>query len=126
MEGTTSNLPLFVERIVPTFRSCTPDIDRLRTLSDRIVLAAGHDSHGELPHRAAATLAGHIGTEPRYFPGGHIGLTTRPTEFAEHLRDTLSTRWTRPLTRSGAVRLRGGRGSCSMGGNSPRPAPGHG
>ncbi|MEU0183954.1 alpha/beta hydrolase [Streptomyces sp. NPDC006207] len=92
VERTMGNLPLFVGRIVPAFMSYAPDTSRLKALSDRIVLAAGQDSRGELPHRAAASLAEHLGTELRYFPGSHIGLTTHPTAFGEHLREALGTR----------------------------------
>ncbi|KOU91282.1 alpha/beta hydrolase [Streptomyces sp. XY593] len=85
-ERTMANLPYFVGRIVPGFMSYTPDIHRLEALSDRLVLACGQDSRGELPYRPAAFLAEHLGTELRHFPGGHTGLTTHPTEFGEALR----------------------------------------
>ncbi|MEV4172560.1 alpha/beta hydrolase [Nonomuraea sp. NPDC049709] len=85
-EQTMANLPYFVGRIVPAFMSYTPDVDRLERLSDRLVLACGQDSAGELPYRPAAFLAEHFGTELVHFPGGHTGLTTHPAEFAELLR----------------------------------------
>jgi hypothetical protein len=66
-----------------------PDTALLATLTDRLVLACGRDSRGELPHRAAACLAGRLGTEPEYVPGGHVGLTTHPAEFGELLRKLL-------------------------------------
>ncbi|SNS68526.1 alpha/beta fold hydrolase [Actinacidiphila glaucinigra] len=92
VERTRANLPLFVGRVVPAFMAYVPDTDRLKALSDRLVLAAGRDSRGELPHRAVAALAERLGTGLRHFPGGHIGLTTHPAEFGEHLRDALGTR----------------------------------
>ncbi len=85
-ERTMANLPYFVERIVPSFMAYAPDNHRLEALSDRLVLACGQDSHGELPYRAAAFLAEHLGTELQHFPGGHTGLTTHPAEFGELLR----------------------------------------
>lgn len=85
-ERTMANLPYFVERIVPSFMSYAPDIHRLEALSDRLVLACGQDSRGELPYRPAALLAERLGTELLHFPGGHTGLTTHPTEFGELLR----------------------------------------
>ncbi|MGA6161202.1 alpha/beta fold hydrolase [Amycolatopsis magusensis] len=88
-EQTLANLPYFVGRIVPSFMSYTPDTDRLRALSARLVLAAGQDSPGELTYRPAAHLAEHLGTDLEHFPGGHIGLTTHPTDFAERLRKLL-------------------------------------
>ena len=84
-----ANLPYFVGRIVPSFMSYQPDLDRLRALSDRLVLAGGQDSRGELPYRPAALLAERFGTELAHFPGGHTGLTTHPAEFSELLRKTL-------------------------------------
>ncbi|MFI5548052.1 alpha/beta fold hydrolase [Streptomyces sp. NPDC051815] len=89
---TMADLPYFVGRIVPSFMSYTPDIHRLAALSDRLVLACGQDSHGELPYRPAAFLAEHLGTELLHFPGGHTGLTTHPAEFADLLRETLAAR----------------------------------
>ncbi|MGI5288586.1 alpha/beta fold hydrolase [Nonomuraea polychroma] len=88
-ERTIANMPYFVGRIVPSFMSYAPDIDRLEALSDRLVLACGEDSRGELPYRPAAFLAERFGTEPVHFPGGHIGLTTHPAEFGELLRKAL-------------------------------------
>ncbi|MFK0290496.1 alpha/beta fold hydrolase [Streptomyces sp. NPDC090442] len=87
-ERTMANLPYFVERIVPGFMAYVPDIHRLKAASDRLVLACGQDSHGELPHRAAAALAQQLGTQPHHFPGGHTGLTTHPAPFKERLRET--------------------------------------
>ncbi|MFE9796012.1 alpha/beta fold hydrolase [Streptomyces goshikiensis] len=87
-ERTMANLPYFVGRIVPSFMSYAPDIQRLKKLSDRFVLACGQDSRGELPYRPAAFLAEHLAMELRHFPGGHTGLTTHPAEFGELLRKT--------------------------------------
>ncbi|MFI8504135.1 alpha/beta fold hydrolase [Streptomyces sp. NPDC085524] len=88
-ERTMANLPYFVGRIVPGFMSYVPDTDRLAALSDRLVLACGQDSRGELAYRPAALLAERFGRELVHFPGGHTGLTTHPTEFGELLRKTL-------------------------------------
>lgn len=86
---TMADLPYFVGRIVPSFMSYAPDIRRLEGVSDRLVLAGGQDSGGELPFRSAAFLAERLGTEFQYFPGGHTGLTTHPAEFGELLRKAL-------------------------------------
>ncbi|WP_327588356.1 alpha/beta hydrolase [Nonomuraea sp. NBC_00507] len=85
-ERTMANMPYFVGRIVPSFMSYAPDLDRLAALSDRLVLACGEDSRGELPYRPAAFLAERYGVELVHFPGGHTGLTTHPAEFGELLR----------------------------------------
>ncbi|WP_274910937.1 alpha/beta fold hydrolase [Streptomyces sp. WZ-12] len=88
-ERTMANLPYFVERIVPSFMAYVPDVQRLKAASDRLVLACGQDSHGELPHRTAASLARQLGMDPQHFPGGHTGLTRHPAAFGELLRKTL-------------------------------------
>ncbi|MGG7570636.1 alpha/beta fold hydrolase [Streptomyces sirii] len=85
-ERTMANLPYFVERIVPSFMLYAADLHRLEALVDRLVLAGGQDSHGELPYRSAASLAQRLGTEFLHFPGGHTGLTTHPAEFGTALR----------------------------------------
>ncbi|MEE6271003.1 MULTISPECIES: alpha/beta fold hydrolase [Streptomyces] len=88
-ERTRANLPFFVGRIVPGFMSYAPDLERLAALSDRLVLACGQDSRGELPYRPAALLAERFGCELRHFPGGHTGLTTHPVEFGALLHQAL-------------------------------------
>lgn len=88
-ELTMANMPYFVGRMVPAFMSYAPDIHRLQALSDRLVLACGQDSRGELLYRPAAFLAERFGTDLVHFPGGHTGLTTHPVEFGELLRKTL-------------------------------------
>jgi pimeloyl-ACP methyl ester carboxylesterase len=90
VERTMADMPYFLGRIVPSFMAYTPDVDRLEALSDRLVLAAGADSQGELPYRPAAFLAERFGTELVHFPGGHTGLSTHPAEFGELLRKVLS------------------------------------
>ncbi|TYB50329.1 alpha/beta fold hydrolase [Nonomuraea sp. PA05] len=87
---TMADMPYFLGRIVPGFMAHTPDVERLRTLSDRLVLAAGEESRGELPYRPAAFLADRFGTELVHFPGGHVGLTTHPAEFGALLRKVLT------------------------------------
>ncbi|MFJ7494478.1 alpha/beta fold hydrolase [Streptomyces sp. NPDC097727] len=88
-EQTMANLPYFVGRIVPSFMSYTPDMNRLGALSDQLVLVGGQDSRGELAYRPAALLAERLGMELLHFPGGHIGLTTHPAQFGELLRKAL-------------------------------------
>ncbi|MEV5599531.1 alpha/beta hydrolase [Streptomyces sp. NPDC052496] len=95
-EQTMANLPYFVGRIVPRFMSYAPDLDRLAALSDRLVLAGGQDSQGELSYRPAAHLADRLGKELLHFPGGHTGLTTHPAEFGEVLLKALLQQRTGP------------------------------
>ncbi|MET9064119.1 alpha/beta fold hydrolase [Streptosporangium sandarakinum] len=89
VERTMADMPYFLGRIVPGFMAYPPDVERLAALSDRLVLAGGADSRGELPHRCAAFLAERLGAEFVLFPGGHTGLSTHPAEFGELLRKAL-------------------------------------
>ncbi|MFD5145635.1 alpha/beta fold hydrolase [Streptomyces sp. NPDC058401] len=82
---TMADLPYFLGRIVPGFMAYSPDLGRLEAVSDRLVLAGGADSRGELPYRTAAFLADRFGSELLHFPGGHTGLTTHPAGFGEVL-----------------------------------------
>ncbi|GAA4128411.1 alpha/beta hydrolase [Actinomadura keratinilytica] len=89
-ERTMADMPYFLGSIVPSFMAYAPDLDRLEALKHRLVLAAGADSHGELPYRPAACLAERFGTGLVHFPGGHTGLTTHPAEFGDMLRKVLA------------------------------------
>ncbi|GAA3466609.1 alpha/beta fold hydrolase [Nonomuraea roseola] len=89
-ERTMADMPYFLGRVVPSFMAYVPDVDRLEALSDRLVLAGGADSRGELPYRPAAFLAERFGTELIHFPGGHTGLSTHPAAFGALLRKVLS------------------------------------
>ncbi|TXS49994.1 alpha/beta fold hydrolase [Streptomyces sp. t39] len=79
--------------------SCTgfrPDADALRAATTRIVVAAGKESAGEFPARAAAEIATALGSELTLFPshhagflGGEFGRHGAPAEFARTLREVL-------------------------------------
>ncbi|MFF0573472.1 alpha/beta fold hydrolase [Streptosporangium saharense] len=92
VQRSMADAPYFVGKIIPGFMAYVPDVDRLRALSDRLVLAGGTDSYGELPYRPAAFLAELFGTELVHFPGGHTGLSTHPAEFGKLLREVLDAR----------------------------------
>ncbi|GAA2800823.1 alpha/beta hydrolase [Saccharopolyspora taberi] len=81
-----ANLPVFLEHMLCPFSRTAPDIAALRRGADRLVLAAGRDSRAQLPlHGPAARLAELLGAEVVEFPGGHLGCTERPREFARQL-----------------------------------------
>jgi pimeloyl-ACP methyl ester carboxylesterase len=73
------------------------DFDALRAASTRIVIAAGVESEGILPSRAAFAVAERLGTEPVIFPSGHGGFmggeygqpAGEPDAFAAKLRQIL-------------------------------------
>lgn len=66
-----------------------PDLAALRATPARIVVAVGVDAVGQLAHRAGVALAEHLATTAVSFPGGHVGFTTWPVEFAGALRTVL-------------------------------------
>ncbi|MFE1411011.1 alpha/beta fold hydrolase [Streptomyces sp. NPDC085524] len=82
-------------------RTCTghrPDFGALRAAPTRIVIAAGKESEGEFPARAAAETAASLGTVLSVFPshhggflGGEYGREGAPEEFAQALREALRT-----------------------------------
>ncbi|MEU8040463.1 alpha/beta hydrolase [Streptosporangium sp. NPDC049078] len=66
-----------------------PDIAALRAGSPRIVVGIGKESAGQLCDHASTALASALGTEPTYFPGGHIAFLDDPEGFVPRLREVL-------------------------------------
>jgi pimeloyl-ACP methyl ester carboxylesterase len=89
--------PLMAQNII-TGSQYELDFDALRAASTRIVIAAGVESEGILPSRAAFAIAERLGTEPVIFPSGHGGFMGgeygqppgEPEAFAAKLREVLS------------------------------------
>lgn len=92
--------PMMANELRP-ITSYLPNETALATLTDRLILAAGRETRGHLPHRPAATLAAHLHLPLTEFPGGHSGFTDAPTEFADQLLDLLlaAERQIRPIRR---------------------------
>ncbi|MGW4767157.1 alpha/beta fold hydrolase [Nocardia sp. NPDC004278] len=67
-----------------------PDMAALATVRDRLVLAAGRETRGQLPYRTAETIASELQHPLVEFPGGHSGVRETPTEFARTLLETLT------------------------------------
>ncbi|MER5393036.1 alpha/beta hydrolase [Saccharopolyspora sp. NPDC002686] len=89
MDRMVANMPIFLEHVLTQFTGYVPDLDALRSRSDRLVLAAGRDSAGQLLRRPAEHIAQHTGAGFAEFPGGHVGATERPLEFAATVRRVL-------------------------------------
>lgn len=81
------NTEFFVGYEVPGFGRYTPDVDALRGSSVRIVPAAGEESAGEPPHRAALVLAERLGTSAEIYPGDHGGFGPHAAAFAARLAE---------------------------------------
>ncbi|MGL4256221.1 MAG: alpha/beta hydrolase [Microbacterium sp.] len=92
-DGTRTN-PLF--RNMPALIDYRVDVDRLRALGDRVVIAAGVESREEMAARGARAVAAAIGRPVTDFPSHHGGFTSQPgfpgdpDGFAERLRDVLA------------------------------------
>ncbi|GAB2635868.1 alpha/beta fold hydrolase [Kribbella swartbergensis] len=81
-------------------RGCTsyqPDFDALAKEKDRLVVAVGEESAGELAHRGGLAVAERLGLTPVVFPSNHggflgneYGMPGKPEEFAAKLREVLS------------------------------------
>jgi len=88
--------PLMGQNII-TGTQYEADFDALRAASTRIVMAAGVESEGIMPSRAAFAVAERLGTEPVMFPSGHGGFmggeygqpAGEPDAFAAKLRQVL-------------------------------------
>ncbi|WP_331733243.1 alpha/beta hydrolase [Streptomyces sp. NBC_01276] len=87
------NMPFFLEHVLCPFTGTTADLPALREASARLVTAAGRDSRPQPalygPARRLAELTGAAFAE---FPGGHLGCTERPREFAARLLEVLDDR----------------------------------
>ncbi|MFM9372252.1 alpha/beta fold hydrolase [Streptomyces sp. Da 82-17] len=67
-----------------------PDVEALRALGPRLVVAIGEESAGRLCDRTSRALAAALGSEPVLFPGGHTGFAEDPEAFEPRLRKLLS------------------------------------
>ncbi|MHA6797442.1 alpha/beta fold hydrolase (plasmid) [Pseudonocardia bannensis] len=86
----TANLPGFFAHTVVAVSRYQPDVEALRALGPRIVVAAGRDSAGQVPRRATEALAAALGIAPVEMPGDHRGFLGAPVAFAEALRPLLN------------------------------------
>lgn len=66
-----------------------PDVNRLKSVSTRIVPGVGEQSRGEVAHEGGLGLARILGVEAVVFPGAHGGFDTHPEAFAQKLRTVL-------------------------------------
>ena len=86
--------------IAQNLRGCTsyqPDFDALAKAKDRLVIAVGEESAGELAHRGGLVVAERLGLAPVLFPSNHggflgneYGMPGKPEEFATKLREVLA------------------------------------
>ena len=86
-------------RNMPSCNEYEPDLDALRALGDRLVIAVGAESGEELAARGGRSVAAQVGIEPVVFPsnhagflGGEYGQQGDPDAFAAKLREVLAAR----------------------------------
>ncbi|PXX70828.1 pimeloyl-ACP methyl ester carboxylesterase [Nocardia tenerifensis] len=84
-----ANAALMMAHELRAITSYLPDEPALAAHIDRLVLAAGLETRGHLPHRPAVTLADRLNIPLIEFPGGHSGFTDAPSEFAGQLLELL-------------------------------------
>lgn len=89
MKRMAGNMDLFLAHQLLPITHYVPDLPQLSAHKDRIVLAGGQDSRGQLAYRPAAWLAEHFGTQVVDFPGNHGGYGAQPVAFAAKLREVL-------------------------------------
>ncbi|MEV5374437.1 alpha/beta hydrolase [Streptomyces nondiastaticus] len=86
-----ANLPVFLEHILCPFTGWAPDVAALRDAAHQLVPAAGRESREQVGlYGPAARLAELTGSPLAEFPGGHLGVTERPAEFAGRLLTALA------------------------------------
>jgi pimeloyl-ACP methyl ester carboxylesterase len=90
MDRMAKNFEFFIGYEVPPFGRYSPDLAALKVSGTRIVMAAGEESVGEAPNRAAFAVAERLGGEAVMFPGDHGGFGALGDAFAERLQAVLS------------------------------------
>ena len=85
-----ANTEFFLGYEVESFGEHPTDVSALSAAVTRIVLAAGEDSAGQPPHRAALALAEQLGSTPVIVPGGHGGFASHAEGFAVAMETVLS------------------------------------
>jgi pimeloyl-ACP methyl ester carboxylesterase len=92
MASIWQNLDFFFAHYLLPITSYEPNITALKTGPARVVVGIGEDSAGQETYDTSLALAERLGSEPIFFPGDHIGMTTHPEAFAETLREVFRAR----------------------------------
>ncbi|MFE1417052.1 alpha/beta fold hydrolase [Streptomyces sp. NPDC058746] len=88
-----ANIEFFLAHEIGSYRHhllADADLDALKSGPARIVPLAGRPSDSSWSYRCARSLADRLGTPLEAFPGGHNGLKTHPTAFANRLHEALA------------------------------------
>ncbi|MEU0253906.1 alpha/beta fold hydrolase [Streptomyces sp. NPDC006184] len=82
---------VFLAHVLRPFTAWTP-----RFTTDRLTVAAGTASRGQLLHDTARRVAGHLDSPFVEYPGGHLGALDHPDAHAALLGDTFLPGTARP------------------------------
>jgi len=85
-----TNLLFWMEHELRQYPRYRPDIEALRPVSGKLVLAGGEESRDTFPYRPNLTLAERLGLKVVDFPGDHTGYVIEPVGFATRLAEILS------------------------------------
>jgi pimeloyl-ACP methyl ester carboxylesterase len=85
-----ANLAYWFEHELRQYPAAYLDLRPLHAHADRIVPAAGRDSHGYPCRQATEALATQLDRQLIDLPGGHVGSIAQPADFAAELLQALS------------------------------------
>src|SRR4051812_3549259 len=84
-----TNLGFWLEHELRQYPRYQPDVDALRALAGKLVLAGGEEAHDTVPYQPNLALAERLGLEVVDFPGDHTGYAADPAGFAARLIEVL-------------------------------------
>jgi len=90
MARAVDNMTFWFEHEYESYPRALPDLDALAAVGERLVLGRGRESRSAPPARPNEVLAERLGRPIVEFPGGHIGFSQAPAEFAEVLAGALT------------------------------------
>ena len=89
-EYTIANATYWFEHELRQYPAADLNLDVLKAHADNIVPMAGRESHGYPCYEASLELAKKLGLDLIELPGGHVGFSTQPAEFAREFVQALA------------------------------------
>jgi len=84
-----TNLGFWMEHELRTYPLYQPDVEALRPLAGKLILAGGEESRETFPYRPNLVLAERLGLKVVDFPGDHTGYAVDPAGFAARTLEVL-------------------------------------
>lgn len=91
-EYSLSNAVYWFEHELRQYPALDLDLDALTAHADQLVLAVGRDSSGYPCYEVNMELGNKLRQDVIELPGGHVGCTAQPAEFAHELMEALERR----------------------------------